>query len=152
MKIKFFTRKSFYDFPAAHRQWKHNGHCRFVHGYCRTFHIDFASHQLDENGFVVDLSNLKDLHKYLGYMYDHTTLIREDDPELETFKQLDKNGILQLRIVESCSLEIIAKDIFEYADKLIKEKTNKRAFVYRVTAQENEKNIGIYSPFENTQS
>ncbi|MEC8096919.1 MAG: 6-carboxytetrahydropterin synthase, partial [Cyanobacteriota bacterium] len=25
--------KAFSGYPCCHRQWRHDGHCRFVHGY-----------------------------------------------------------------------------------------------------------------------
>ena len=147
MDIKFFAKKSFYDYPCAHRQWKHDNHCRFVHGYCRSFDIIFATNKLDKNGFVVDLSDLKEIKEHLRYMYDHTILILKDDPKLEFFKKLDKENVVQLRIVDFCSLEAIAESIFLHSDKIIKEKTNNNSFVYKVIAKENEKNTAIFCPF-----
>ena len=46
--------KHFEGYPCCHRQWQHPGHCRFVHGYSRSFTIWFAANELDR-GFVVVL-------------------------------------------------------------------------------------------------
>ena len=64
--LKFSCSKSYEDFPCSHRQWRHEGHCRFVHGYSRSFTFWFTAKKLDLNGFVVDFSSLKPLEKRLN--------------------------------------------------------------------------------------
>jgi len=63
--LKFSCSKSYDDFPCSHRQWRHEGHCRFVHGYSRSFTFWFTAKKLDLNGFVVDFSSLKPLENRL---------------------------------------------------------------------------------------
>ena len=72
--------KSFDGFPCCHRQPNHEGHCRFVHGYSRSFTCWFGASELDANGFVVDFSSLKELRKQLKHQFDHTFLANSDDP------------------------------------------------------------------------
>ena len=38
-------------------------------------------------------------------MFDHTFLASEDDPHLETFKDLEKDGVIQLRTFENIGME-----------------------------------------------
>ena len=64
--LKFSCSKSYEDFPCSHRQWRHEGHCRYVHGYSRSFTFCFTAKELDQNGFVVDFSSLKPLEKRLN--------------------------------------------------------------------------------------
>ena len=64
--LQFSCSKSYEDFPCSHRQWRHEGHCRFVHGYSRSFTFWFTAKNLDQNGFVVDFSSLKPLEKRLN--------------------------------------------------------------------------------------
>jgi len=45
--LKFSCSKSYEDFPCSHRQWRHEGHCRFVHGYSRSFTFWFTAKKLD---------------------------------------------------------------------------------------------------------
>ena len=80
--IPFNCSKHFRDYPCSHRQLKHKGHCRYVHGYSRSFTFLFASNELDENGFVVDISSLKLLEEKLREHFDHTFLVNFDDPFL----------------------------------------------------------------------
>ena len=41
MNEKFTSSKTYRNLPCAHRQWKHEGHCAYIHGYSRqyTFHF-----------------------------------------------------------------------------------------------------------------
>ena len=82
LSSQFSCSKSFEDFPCSHRQWRHEGHCRFVHGYSRSFTFWFVAKELDINGFVVDFSRLKPLEKRLKEQFDHTFLVNKDDPLL----------------------------------------------------------------------
>ena len=62
-KPSYTCKKHFEGYPCSHRQWKHLGHCRFVHGYSRSFTFWFAAQALDDLGFVVDFSSLQPLEK-----------------------------------------------------------------------------------------
>ena len=50
----FESTKSYYNYPCAHRQFRHNGNCAKIHGYSRSFHFKFAAKTLTKEGFVVD--------------------------------------------------------------------------------------------------
>ena len=39
----FTSTKSFWNFPCAHRQYKHDGNCHLIHGYSRSFHFVFGA-------------------------------------------------------------------------------------------------------------
>ena len=54
--ITFNCSKHFKDYPCSHRQWKHKGHCRYVHGYSRSFTFCFTSNELDE---IINFEPLK---------------------------------------------------------------------------------------------
>ena len=79
-------------------------------------------------------------------MFDHTFLASEDDPELELFKELDRKTIVQLRILPNIGMEGTAKFVYENVDKMIREKTNGRAWITKVEVKENEKNSAIFTP------
>ena len=36
---------------------------------------------------------------WMDYMFDHTMIIAEDDPEVEAFKQMDQAGVAQVRVI-----------------------------------------------------
>lgn len=143
----FISTKRFSGFPCTHRQWKaEHSHCRFVHGYSREFYFEFASSELSKEGWVVDFGGLKGVKAWLDDMFDHTFLASSDDPFLETFKQLDKDGVVQLRILPNCGMEGTAQYVFHEVDKMIREVTENRAWVVSVEVRENEKNSAVYRP------
>lgn len=106
MPMRYRSTKRFWNLPCAHRQHKHKHkqHCRFVHGDSREFKFWFEASELDENNFVVDFAALKELKSWLMDWFDHTVLVNQDDPELDTFKDLEQRGILQLRICRASVL------------------------------------------------
>ena len=140
----FSCSKSFQDFPCCHRQWRHSGHCKFVHGYSRSFIFWFGASKLDENGFVVDFSSLKNLEKKLTQQFDHTFLINEDDPLLFSWKDLHEKGALDLRIMKNVGMESSAKLIWEWANYLLFEKDKGRTCCWKTEARENQSNAAFY--------
>lgn len=136
--------KTYRDLPCTHRAWRHPGHCRFLHGYSRSYTFYFAAQDLDPCGFVVDFSSLRPLKGWLEHMYDHTTLINRDDPELPLFEQLHERGLLDLRVVEHCGMEGSARLCWEVADALVRSQTLGRAWCFAVEARENTKNAARF--------
>jgi 6-pyruvoyltetrahydropterin/6-carboxytetrahydropterin synthase len=59
----------------------------------------------------MDFGGLKAFKEWLEYMFDHTTLIAQDDPHLDKFVDLaklglnDQGGILDLRVVPGVGCE-----------------------------------------------
>jgi 6-pyruvoyltetrahydropterin/6-carboxytetrahydropterin synthase len=147
MEAKHFTStKKFTGFPCTHRQWRAESHCRFVHGYSREFYFEFACNERTVEGWVVDFGGLKEVKEMLEYNFDHTFLASQDDPELSTWKELDKKGIIQLRILPNPSMEGTAEWLYQTVNKMVKEKTKNRAWVTLVEVRENEKNSAIFRP------
>ncbi len=138
--MRYRSTKSFTNFPCAHRLHSHAGHCKYVHGYSRSFKFYFEAHELDADHFVVDFSALGELKRWLDEMYDHTLLIGAEDPELGFFEQMDARGLCKLRVVPSVTMEGTAKLVFAYADALIRGMTAGRAYLAKVEVHENDKN------------
>ena len=123
MKKKYTSSKTYRNYPCAHRQWKHEGHCAYIHGYSREFTFHFKANQRDKHGWVVGFGDLKPLKEWLDYMFDHTLLIAEDDPELSLFQSMHENGVCDLRILPDNSIEGCAKYIWNYTNELIQKIT-----------------------------
>ena len=145
--IQFNCSKHFKDYPCCHRQWKHVGHCRYVHGYSRSFTFLFASNQLDDNGFVVDFSSLKSLEDKLKKQFDHTFLVNSDDPLLDTWRRLDSQEALDLRIMENVGMESTAQLIWGWANDLLIERDKGRSCCWKAIAHENDINSASYTLF-----
>ena len=136
--------KRFTGYPCTHRQWKADSHCRFVHGYSREFYFEFESSALTIEGWVVDFGGLKKVKAWLDDMFDHTFLASADDPHMETFKTLDKQGVIQLRVLPNVGMEGTAEYVFHKVNEMIKEQTHGRAWVSLTEVRENEKNSAIF--------
>jgi len=142
----FTSTKHFIGFPCTHRQWKADSHCRFVHGYSRSFYFEFKCSELSKEGWVVDFGGLKDVKEWLDQMFDHTFLASPDDPAIDSFKALDKQGVIQLRVYDNVGMEGTAKFVYGKVNQIIKRLTKNRAWVNRVEVRENEKNSASYVP------
>ena len=140
--------KSWRDFPAAHRQPKHDGHCRLIHGHNWGFDITIGSDTLDENGFVVDVGKLGMAKKKLEELFDHTLLINEDDPLLEYFKSMHNQGWCELRVVPNCGMEglarLVAQEVQIILDRVITD--GRLVGVDEVICWEDSKNRATFIP------
>lgn len=142
----FKSTKRFSGFPCTHRQWKADSHCKYVHGYSRTFYFEFAAKELTKEGWVVDFGGLKEIKKWLEYMFDHTFLASQDDPHLEDWKKLDAAGAIQLRVMPNPGMEGSALFVYEEASRILKKLYGDRAWITLVEVSENENNTAQYIP------
>jgi len=150
---KFKSTKLFDGFSTVFRQWRANGtHCRFIHGYGISFKITFEG-ELDERNWVWDFGGMKRANgdidglnpkAWMDHMFDHTTIVAEDDPYLENFKEMAKDGVIQLRVIPAAGAEQFAKYIYDKVNEFVLEETNNRVRVTQVEFKENEKNSAIY--------
>jgi 6-pyruvoyltetrahydropterin/6-carboxytetrahydropterin synthase len=150
---KFISTKLFDGFSCVFRQWKAEGtHCRFLHGYGISFRVWFIG-ELDERNWVWDFGGMKRANgkiddknpkEWMDYMFDHTTIVAEDDPGIGGFKTMDQLGIIQLRILSAVGAEQFAKYVFEKLNTFVQEETSGRVKVMRVEFMENNKNTAIY--------
>ncbi len=140
----YTSTKNFTGFPCTHRQWKADSHCKYVHGYSRSFYFEFACSEMTDEFWVMDFGGLKEVKKWLEHMFDHTFLIASDDPYLEKFEQMNKDGVIQLRVLPNPGMEGTAKYVFDKVDQMVKEQTDNRVWVTKVEVRENEKNSAFY--------
>lgn len=142
----FKSTKRFSGFPCTHRQWRAESHCRFVHGYSREFYFEFAAKELTKEGWVVDFGGLKEVKSWLEYWFDHTFLIAQDDPHMEDWKKLDKEGAIMLRVLPNPGMEGTSLFVYEEVSKILKKLYGDRAWITLVEVRENEKNSAIFTP------
>jgi 6-pyruvoyltetrahydropterin/6-carboxytetrahydropterin synthase len=150
----FVSTKVFDGFSCCFRQWKaKTTHCQYLHGYGVSFKVWFEG-ELDDRNWVWDFGGMKraktlidDMQPkaWMDHMFDHTVIVAEDDPEIHSFKVLDHNGVIQLRIVPATGAEKFAEFIFNKLNKFVKEETNNRVKVKQVEFREHGKNSAIYS-------
>ena len=150
---KFQSTKLFDGFSTVFRQWRAEGtHCKFLHGYGVSFRVWFEG-DLDERNWVWDFGGMKrakntidgkNPKEWMDYMFDHTTIVAEDDPGLGGFKTMDELGIIQLRIIPAVGAEQFAKYVFEKLDDFVRQETEGRVKVAKVEFMEHAKNTAIY--------
>lgn len=147
MLNSYSSTKSFYNYPCAHRQWRHEGHCALVHGYSRSFHFWFQCHNLDPHGFVVDFGGLKKFKVFLDDWYDHTLLLNEDDPLLPQFRELEKQGACRIKTGKNIGMEGTANFLYQVINQLLEEQTGGRAWCFKVEVRENDKNSAVFEAY-----
>jgi 6-pyruvoyltetrahydropterin/6-carboxytetrahydropterin synthase len=134
---------------CAFRQWRADSHCRFLHGYALSVHIEFEARELDVRHWVVDFGSLKSFKGELEGQFDHKLLVAEDDPALSVFMDLDAQGLAQVRIVDATGCEAFARLIYEYANVwLIDNGYGDRVGVRHVTVREHGANSATYTEHE----
>lgn len=137
--------KTYSEVPFAHRQWCHAGHCSRIHGHNWSIEVIFQCKSLDENGFVVDFGNLKFLRDWIDDNLDHACLLSSDDPEMDRFKQMQKDNLIKITTVSNASCEGIAKHIFDIFDVMIRSETSQRAWICKIELYEDSYNKVYYS-------
>ena len=150
----FQSTKIFDGFSCCFRQWKATTtHCQFLHGYGVSFKVTFEG-KLDDRNWVWDFGGMKRAKTlidgmqpkaWMDYMFDHTILVAEDDPYINTLQQLDNANIAQVRIVPATGAEKFAEFIFYKLNNFVKDETNERVQVRLVEFMEHGKNTAIYS-------
>ena len=125
---------------------------KFLHGYGVSFRVWFEG-ELDERNWVFDFGGMKrakgtidgmNPKAWMDFMFDHTTIIAEDDPFLAEFKEMHYKGIIQLRIIRATGAEQFAKYIYDKLNLFIQEETEGRVKVTQVEFMEHSKNTAIY--------
>lgn len=96
-------------------------HCQYLHGYALKVEITLECIDLDHRNWVFSFGGMKPMKKWLEEMFDHKTLVAQDDPELQMFQHLDNLGIIQLNVVERVGCEAFAKMIFDKMNSILVE-------------------------------
>ena len=139
----------FEGYSTEFRQWRaSHSQCKFVHGYARKFKVTCECN-LDELNWVCDFGCFKrnGIKEHMNYMFDHTTVVAKNDPELESFKLLADKKLIQLRIIDHVGCEKFAEYVYNYIDKEINKETNGRVRVLKVESFEGgTNNSAIYEP------
>jgi 6-pyruvoyltetrahydropterin/6-carboxytetrahydropterin synthase len=120
---RFLSTKTFghaLGLSCAFRQWRAQSHCRFLHGYALQFTFTFGCAQLDDKNWCMDFGALKPVKAMLELMYDHKTVIAEDDPLLPAFEALDKAKGCDLRITAKVGAEAFAAEAFGLVEKWLR--------------------------------
>ena len=138
--------KTYRDIPLSHRQPFHEGRCSRLHGHSWAITLTFEAKELDGNGFVIDFGDLHFLKDWIDENLDHSTALKENDPMLNECEKLEKQGLLNILLVESASCEGIAQFLYHTFQPMIEQKTNGRVRIQTLHLEEDSKNSATYSP------
>lgn len=154
----FQSTKVIDGFSTCFRQWKaEDTHCKFLHGYAISFHVTFEG-TLDYRNWVVDFGFMKrsktkmyeqnshiqiSVGDWFKHMFDHTTVIAQDDPNFDDFLILANDKVLQLRILPTVGCEMFAAFVYEELNAFLYKETGDRVRVVRVECFEHAKNSAI---------
>ena len=149
----FKSRKKFDGFSTCFRQWRANTtHCQYLHGYDVEFEVTFEG-ELDHRNWVWDFGGMKRANNlidgmqpkaWMEYMFDHTVVVAEDDPDMQNFIDMDSRGIIQLRVVPGVGAEKFAEFLYHKLNDFVQLETEGRVKVVKVKFMENHKNSAIY--------
>ena len=150
---KFQSTKIFDGFSTVFRQWKaEETHCKYLHGYGVSFKVWFEG-ELDEKNWVWDFGGMKRAKtqidgmspkEWKDYMFDHTVIVAEDDPFVESFQSMGVHGAAQVRVIPAVGAEKFAEFVFNKLNEFVKAETKDRVKVVRVEFMEHGKNSAIY--------
>ena len=148
------SRKKFDGFSTCFRQWKANTtHCQYLHGYDVEFEVTFEG-DLDHRNWVWDFGGMKRAKnliegrqpkEWMEYMFDHTVVVAEDDPDMQNFVDMDARGIIQLRVIPAVGAEKFAEYLYHKLNDFVQTETDGRVKVVKVKFMENHKNSAIYA-------
>ena len=141
----FTCSKTYLDIPFAHRQHKHEGHCRFIHGHNWSFTFTFGCEALDDKGFVVDFGDLEFIKQWLNEKLDHAYVYNSDDTVGARLVS-DYPELFKTYEVQSSSAEGMAKHAFEEVSRLLKQHHGDRVKLVSVKVAEDSKNAAEYRP------
>ena len=151
---RFTSTKLFDGYSTCFRQWRAEGtHCKFLHGYAISFRVWFEG-DLDERHWVFDFGGMKRAKTtilgmspkdYFAWLLDHTTIVAEDDPQLQKFKELDSLGVIQLRIMPTVGCERFAEFLYGIINAFLSEETKGRVKATKIEVYEHERNSASYT-------
>ena len=108
----------------------------------------FGTDNLDARNWAADYGGLKELKQVLEDQFDHTTLVAEDDPELEFYKEMERRKLAKLTILPRLGCEALADQLYKYVNGVyIPDYWGKgeaeRLWCYRVEVRETQSNMAF---------
>lgn len=132
-------------FSCCYRQWRAKSHCRFLHGYALKVHLEFSCIERDENGWVQDYGDLKEVKTWLQFHFDHKTLVAADDPQISIFREMQIAGMCELVILkDGVGTEAFARMIYEKVREMTYQQSGDRVRLDLVRVHEHDGNASSY--------
>lgn len=146
---EYISIKVFDGYSTAFRQWRAtHSHCQYLHGYALKFKVWFEG-EIDEKNWVCDFGCFKrnGIKEELTNQFDHTTVVANDDPHMEIFKNMEKAGLIQLKVMKHVGCERFAEWVYNLINDKMQKETDGRVSVLKVEAFEGgTNNSAVYTP------
>jgi len=124
-----------------------HSHCHLLHGYSLQFKFTFGCSDLDNKNWAVDFGGLKPLKAWLEDNFDHKLVIDSVDPEMRTFRDLERKGLAEVRVFDGVGAEKFAEHAWRFADNLVREMSDGRCWCESAECAEHGANSAIYTPW-----
>ena len=106
-------------FASGHRLLEHKGKCVFPHGHTYRAEVWVASEALNELGFVVDFTELRQkVNDWIEEHWDHAFLVNSSDGELLDALRAVKGSRIFIFPEENPSAEAMARELYRQAQGL----------------------------------
>lgn len=137
---KFYSTKTFghdLGLSCCFRQWRAtHSHCSLLHGYAIAVSLEFRGIGLDDKNWVVDFGDLGEIKDYLKATFDHTLLVAEDDPELDTLTGLAGLGLANVITLPAVGCEAFAAMVGQRVQQWVHDKYGTAVFLEKVEVRE----------------
>lgn len=137
--------KTYADIPLAHRQHKHAGHCRFIHGHSWSIRVTFACTTLDEHGFVIDFGNLGYLRDWIDQHLDHAIMLSHDDAQAKALVE-SAPELFKVFWIENASCEGLSQAVYEAFNAMVQQHEAGRVHITEIQVWEDPRNATRYTP------
>lgn len=126
---------------CAFRQWRADSHCNKLHGYAIAVQFIFEADNLDYRNWVVDFGSLKQVKQYLVDMFDHKTLVAQDDPDRGLFLSAKTMDVV---VVPAVGCEAFARMIYDWTADWLEQVEEGRVRLVSVEVREHGANSALY--------
>jgi len=108
----------------------------------------FGTDDLDVRNWAADYGGLKELKNVLESQFDHTTLVAEDDPHLDWYREAESRGIMKLTVLPKLGCEGLADQLYRYVNGVYipdmwGPSEAERLWCYRVEVRETQSNMAF---------
>ena len=110
----FVIERSF-SIAVGHRLSKHQGKCKNFHGHNYKILVAVRAENLDDNGMVLDFSELDNIVKEFLDKFDHSLIVNQDDDICnEISRTLIEHDMSVIRVSNEPTAENFACEIYHY--------------------------------------
>ncbi len=95
---------------------------------------------------MVDFGELHYLADWIDANLDHGTIVCQSDPRIEEIRGLARSGLLKITEVKRASCEGIAEYLFDIFDRLVRKRTDGRAWIQKIHLEEDSRNSATFEP------